>query len=174
MSAADASVFESHRLKNRLRIAVATLLTIYWIGLTLGLVLTNPFAVAGARSSWLSEFYRRHLSEAAHFVAFAGLSSLFVALLLRARRLRDVSWRTWVLAGLALTTYAAVTEIIQIFVPRRTAEWQDFAQNLAGIAVGAGLAIVATRLRLRWLQWRQAQRLPEPPAGGAPRRPTVR
>jgi VanZ family protein len=50
----------------------------------------------------------------------------------------------WVLLG-AFALGCAI-ELVQLFVPGRSCEWQDLLADSAGIALGLGIALVALRL----------------------------
>lgn len=58
---------------------------------------------------------------------------------------------TWPLAsflqlGSALVVVAAVTEVVQLWVPGRRASWSDFSQDLVGIAAGLTVCVGAELL----------------------------
>ena len=74
---------------------------------------------------------------AAHLVSFLLLAVL--ALLPRWPLPR------WGIA-LLLAIYGGMTEIIQGFVPPRTPEWEDWFQDLAGLALGVACCWVAALL----------------------------
>jgi VanZ family protein len=97
----------------------------YFAYLTLLLLAPNPYRWVGSspgRSYFLSLLY-----PFAHGISFA-LLTVFARLAFRALRR--------VLICVILSGYAAVTEFLQMFFPPRTAELQDFLQDIAGIAVG--------------------------------------
>lgn len=75
-----------------------------------------------------------------HVVAFAALST--IVLILGYERRRSF-------AGLILL--AGLIEIVQIFLPDRTADWLDFAGSVAGIALAAILVGGSRRLRVLWV-----------------------
>lgn len=77
---------------------------------------------------------RGHNDLVLHVAAFLGLSTS--VMLLDSRRCT--------IAGLVV--FAGMIEIVQIFEPRRTADWLDFAGSVAGIALAAVLV-----LGLRWI-----------------------
>lgn len=74
-----------------------------------------------------------------HVIAFAGLSTIVLLL-------GYAWWRS--IAGLIL--FAGLIEIVQIFLPARTADWLDFAGSLTGITLAA---VPFGGLRLFWAQW---------------------
>jgi VanZ family protein len=55
--------------------------------------------------------------------------------------------RTALLLG--LLAYGGLIEVLQLFVPGRSAEWGDLLADGIGIAFGAALAALAVRLGLR-------------------------
>ena len=63
---------------------------------------------------------------------------------------RGGTWGTWGLTVLAVLAYGVSDELHQAFVPRRSPDVMDVLADLAGGALGAGLAAaVATRERRR-------------------------
>lgn len=96
----------------------------YWALLTVLLLVPNPAALF---------FNLRPVSSVAgvrgvHFTAF-----MLLALLVRAARFPVRPRLHWgVLVG-----YALVVESLQWFVPRRSVELADYAENLLGLTVGA-------------------------------------
>jgi VanZ family protein len=85
---------------------------LWWIGMRAGL------------PQLVSMFF-----QAAHASSFFMLAVLALAARWPAPR--------WMIVAL-LVAYAGATEVAQIFLPPRTAEWQDWILDLVGIAVGAG------------------------------------
>jgi VanZ family protein len=57
------------------------------------------------------------------------------------------AWRTALLLG--LLAYGGLIEVLQLFVPGRSAEWGDLVADAIGIALGAALAAFLVRLGLR-------------------------
>lgn len=98
----------------------------YVVFLTLLLLVTDPFRLIGVhgRLPWILQM----AIPMAHAIAF-----LVLAVLALMPRWPVPRWCVILL----LAAYGAVTEIVQGFVPRRTPEWKDWFQDLAGIAVGA-------------------------------------
>ena len=74
-----------------------------------------------------------------HLLAFTTLSFMAWFALPGARRV----------AMVALLAYGGMIEIVQSFVPSRSAEWADFATDAAGIALGSLLAGAAQFIRRR-------------------------
>jgi VanZ family protein len=95
----------------------------YVLLLTLVLLVSDPF-------SWLDE----RTEEACHTAALGAHFGCFAVLTLLALTAGWPIGRVWVLALLA--AYGAGTEVVQGFLPPRTAELADLAQDLAGIGVG--------------------------------------
>jgi VanZ family protein len=118
----------------------------YWIALTVGLIVRNPLAlVPGSRS--LSGAIAV-IEPMVHFLSFAGLAALCTY----------ADWpirRRWLLAMIAV--YAFLTEAVQRYIPGRTAEFADLLQNLAGLAVGAGVGWCLLCLRDAIGQWRASR-----------------
>lgn len=77
-----------------------------------------------------------HNDLALHVLAFAALSTIVLLL--------GYAW-WWSIAGLIL--FAGLIEIVQRFLPDRTADWLDFAGSVTGIALAA---ILVGGLRLVW------------------------
>lgn len=101
--------------------------------------------------------FLRTLTPVAHLMSFW----LLTVLALMAR------WPAprWAITVL-LVVYAGMTEVAQSLLPPRTAEWGDWLQDLAGIAIGAGLCwVVAICFGASWPARRPAE---EPIATGAP------
>jgi VanZ family protein len=114
------------------------LFLLYLAALTVGLLVSNPFTLAGSGQSRLREFYDAHLEPVGHFLGF-----LVLGLLASASR-----WPAGLAARIALlAVYALGTEAMQALVPERTPELKDVLQNLAGAAVGAALGWMAARMR---------------------------
>ena len=81
-----------------------------------------------------------NLVPVGHFLGFT-----LLGVLIAAARWPIPRWAVW---GLAVT-YALGTEVVQAFLPWRTAEAGDFVQNLAGIAVGGTIWWLVTSLLCR-------------------------
>lgn len=98
----------------------------YLMFLTALLLSSDPMRLVGVRENVPSLL--RLLLPLSHFLSFSVLAVL--ALMVR--------WPVprWGIAVL-LVLYGGMTEIAQRFTPVRTAEWQDWFQDLVGIAVGA-------------------------------------
>jgi VanZ family protein len=96
----------------------------YWLLLTVLLLVPNPAAVFfGLRPAQTMAGF-----SGIHFFAF-----LLLAVLIPAARFplrRRVLWSM-------LVVYALLTESLQWFVPHRTVELRDYAQNLLGLGAGA-------------------------------------
>lgn len=74
-----------------------------------------------------------------HLLAFTALSFVAWFAFPGARRV----------AMAALLAYGGMIEIVQSFIPSRSAEWADFATDAAGIALGSLLARAAELIRRR-------------------------
>lgn len=109
----------------------------YLIYLTALLMVADPSKLIGVHEN-MPEFLRV-LEPAAHLLSFFVLAVLGLMTRWPAPR--------WGIA-LILVLYAGLTEIAQGFVPRRTPEWKDWFQDVAGIAIGAivcwGVAVAAS------------------------------
>lgn len=114
----------------------------YLVFLTLLLLTKDPFRLIGVQGD--APGVLRMLLPVAHLLSF-----LTLAVLALVARWPAPRWGVTVF----LVLYAGMTEVVQSFLPPRTAEWNDWFQDLVGIAVGAALCwIVAlaagTRMRL--------------------------
>jgi hypothetical protein len=98
----------------------------YVLFLTLLLLSSNPSGLIGYCGG-LPRFLRQ-IMPSAHLLSFSMLAVL--ALLPR--------WPVprWCIV-LMLAAYGGMTEIAQGFIPPRTPEWQDWFQDLGGLAIGA-------------------------------------
>jgi VanZ family protein len=108
----------------------------YFCYLTILLLSPNPYRWVGSSSSFAELL--KMLYPIAHIISFSALSALAL-----------VAWhplpRWGICAGLIV--YAAATEVLQMLIPPRTAEWQDWFQDLGGIGVGL---LLAWMLALGW------------------------
>lgn len=143
----------------------------YWLLLTLLLLASNPGAWFGFEHT--ADSLLERYQDWSHLVCFTVLSTLvFIA--------RWPVSRGWL--ALLLVAYSAGTELLQRLVPSRQAEWKDFWQDVAGVALGAIVAWCVRRLwRMRHesrqagrtandesLQWQRPRRRAAPMASGAP------
>lgn|GEM_PF-1426544 len=117
------------RLRNRYLLGGAALC--YLAILTFCLVTRDPFLIAGHRQGTLRWLYDQSVAPVSHLIAFFG-----AGLLCGLGCSRNI---LGVVLG-ALVVYALATEGVQFLVPDRTPEWTDVIQNLAGLALGMGLA----------------------------------
>ena len=107
----------------------------YWVLLTLLLLASNPGGWLGLEETASSLFER--IENWSHLICFTLLSMLvFIT--------RWPIGRGWLLA--VLVAYSAGTEVLQMLVPTRRAELKDFAQDVAGILLGATLAWICRSL----------------------------
>ena len=77
------------------------------------------------------------LNHVAAFAALAVTASLGFA-------------RAWARVGVSLLAYGALIEVVQAFIPNRSADWDDLLADAIGIALGLALAAGASR----WLRRR--------------------
>jgi VanZ family protein len=105
----------------------------YWILLTVLLLVPNPQVVVGLQRVPLFPWG----DVGIHFTAFIILSVL-VHLAVWPKRVR------WTVA--VLMAYGIATESLQLFVPPRSVELKDYAENILGVLAGAGLYLVFRRL----------------------------
>lgn len=75
-----------------------------------------------------------------HVIAFIALSTIVLLL--------GYAWR-WSIAGLVL--FAGLIEIVQMFLPARTAGWLDFAGSVTGIALAAVFVGGLRLVRALWV-----------------------
>jgi VanZ family protein len=136
---ADSAYFPSTRRGERrrefqesLREEMQWLLRVVCIGyvvfLTMLLLSVNPSRLIGVHGElpWALQ----KLFPVAHVVSF-----LVLAVLALVPRWPIPRWGLVVI----LAVYGGMTEIIQSFLPPRTAEWADWFQDLAGIAAGTAI-----------------------------------
>jgi hypothetical protein len=105
---------------------------IYLIYLTALLLIADPRRLVVGHGD-LPGFLRT-LMPVAHLVSFWLLAVLALVARWPAPR--------WAIT-LLLIAYAGMTEVAQSMLPPRTAEWKDWIQDLAGIAIGAALCWIA-------------------------------
>ncbi len=104
----------------------------YWLLVSLLLLVPNPAAIL---------FDLRPAQAAAAMRGVHCTAFLLLALLVQAARFpvrRSVQWAL-------LVGYALLVESLQWYVPRRTVELADYAENLLGLALGAAVFAVACR-----------------------------
>ncbi|HEV7281363.1 MAG TPA: VanZ family protein [Pirellulaceae bacterium] len=89
----------------------------------------------------------RHFDKFVHFFAYAGLGAGMIVVLPSAWR-RSVFGLLFAIGAACL--YGVVDEIIQGFVPGRTADLLDWCADAAGAAVGASIAWTAAGLSRLW------------------------
>ena len=97
----------------------------YFAYLTVLLLAPEPYRWVGSSTSIL--YFLNLLYPFAHSISFAFLTVLALP------AFRPLSRPA---ISVSLSGYAAITELLQKFLPPRTAEWQDWFQDLGGIAVG--------------------------------------
>ena len=107
----------------------------YLISLTVLLLTSNPARLVGL--DYDLPLLVRWLMPAAHFLSFLVLA--FLSLVVRWPLPR------WGIA-LLLVVYAGATEMAQSFTVSRAAEWVDWLQDIAGVAVGALSCWILTRI----------------------------
>lgn len=110
-----------------LRLACAA----YWLMLTVLLLVPNPRALLG-----LPHVAGPYTQRGVHFAFFAVLGLIVTA--------SRIPLRRTTLAAV-LVAYAVATETLQALVPARTVEIPDYLENLVGLAVGAGIWLVAQK-----------------------------
>jgi VanZ family protein len=115
----------------------------YFVYLTLLLLTPDPFRLVfgGTKVNHLLV----QMYSIAHFICFTILT-VFALLACR-------PWSVWITASL-LVAYASGTELLQKLIPPRTAEWQDWFQDLGGIVFGIGIIWVLATV---WNAWRGSQ-----------------
>jgi len=104
----------------------------YWLLLTVLLLAPDPLALLG-----ITRVPGPPAGRMEHLLLFGVLAFLACA------SRPPLRWGP--LAGL-LVGYAVLTETLQVFVPTRTVELLDYAENLLGLAAGWGLwGLIQTR-----------------------------
>jgi hypothetical protein len=107
---------------------VQTVAALYWIGLTVLLLMPNPGWVLDLVG--IKRLPIARPDQGAHFFAFTLLgASVFLA---------GLPLRAWLVTGL-LVGYAVAVEWLQRFVPPRVVDGRDLLANLLGLALGVGL-----------------------------------
>lgn len=119
------SVSRRHRQPDML--LIRTTCVLYWMLLSFLLLAPNPLAVLGIRRPPGPGGGR-----GAHFLLFTLLALLVLAS-------RWPMGRRLLVGGLVLVAFALGTELLQSLVPNRTVEVFDLAENLLGLAAGAGV-----------------------------------
>ena len=100
----------------------------------------------------------RHFDKVVHFLAYAGLGAGMICVM-------PSAWRRSVFGLLAAVgaacLYGVIDEVIQGFVPGRTADLLDWCADAAGATVGATVAwTIAGLMRLRSRRTRPLALLP--------------
>jgi len=90
-----------------------------------------------------------HFDKVVHFSAWALLAS-FGPLLIEGQRKQ-------MFAALGLLGASAAIEILQAFIPSRSASVMDLAANAAGIAIGTGAGMLVFSGLERWSALRRAR-----------------
>ncbi|MGD0899803.1 MAG: VanZ family protein [Thermoguttaceae bacterium] len=103
---------------------------VYWILLTLLLLVPNPAAWVGLQAVPVLPWGKFGI----HLTAFT-----ILALLVHATRWPRLLW--WPLMVL-LVVYGVTTESLQIFVPSRSARVMDAVENILGVAAGSGIYLL--------------------------------
>ena len=103
----------------------------YLILLTALLLVADPMRLIGASGEGLGLL--RRFMPVAHLLSFG-----LLAVLALAARWPIPRWTVVLL----LVAYGVLTEIAQSMLPPRTAEWNDWLQDIAGVGVGAALCWV--------------------------------
>lgn len=120
--------------------------TLIYLGLlTVLLVVRNPLDLFG-RQEYVVEAFRL-LGFIVHFLTFSLLGWLMLA-------------SRWMVRGevlfAGLVIYAALTELVQFAIPGRSPALFDFAQDVAGLAVGALVWWASQRFFVRHVDWRES------------------
>ncbi len=125
----------------------------YLVALTVFLLIPRPEQHLSADfKDLLREVFFIYIDPIAHLLCFTLLG--FLASL--------IPWRWGRLTMLSLlATYGTLTEIIQHFIPTRTAEWSDLVQDLLGILAGMAAASVF----LNWWRGDQSEETDEATSG---------
>lgn len=132
-------------MRHRKRIALVIFL-VYLAALTFFLLAPRPQDhLNDSFKNLLRYFFWTYVDPVTHLVCFTMLG--FLASLIPWRRSRQTLL-------ILLMTYGALTEIVQYFVPSRSAEWGDLIQDMLGIATG----MVAASYFLTW--WRARYKPP--------------
>jgi hypothetical protein len=97
----------------------------YWLFLSLLLLVPDPYALLGLD--------RIHVPSGGRFVHFAFFTMF--ALLVHASRLPF--GRVWLWS--TIVVYAVAVELLQWFVPHRTVDAVDLAENLLGLVAGTAI-----------------------------------
>jgi VanZ family protein len=111
----------------------------YVVLLSLLLFVKDPSGLIGCRSGL--PWFLRQAMPSAHLLSFLALAVMTLV-----PRWPVPRWAIF----LMLVAYGGMTEIVQGFIPPRTPEWQDWFQDLGGLALGAalcwGVALLVAKL----------------------------
>lgn len=118
---------------------IGGLCVVYWTLLTTALLVPDPEQSFRVRGNWHKLV--ASLMPYAHVIGFFVLAVLALA----------VRWPVprWVVV-VVLVAYGAATEIIQGFLPPRTADWADWYQDIAGILLAVAACWIASAVLRRW------------------------
>lgn len=122
----------------------------YLVVLTYLLVTPRPQDLVGTDlKSYFRYFFWTYVDPVTHLLFFFVLG--FLASLIPWRRSR-------ITLLVLLMLYGALTEVVQMFIPERSAEWLDLGQDVLGLAGGMATASI-------FLEWWRGRRQPaEQPA----------
>jgi VanZ family protein len=115
----------AHTPRSRFVVAVCVLTALYWMALFVATHVPTPRRPPNEP--------RRSIDKQAHVVAFAGLALLLCA---TGAAFKQPSWRTYLIVLGIIAAYGVIDEVTQAFVPTRSADWQDWAADMAGAVCG--------------------------------------
>lgn len=109
-----------------------------WVALLVEVSAIAWFATFGSIQQMQVQSFLMLGDKSAHMLAFlaAGLTVSLAA--------RSVIWPVFALSGMA-----GIVEVMQIFVPGRSASTSDFAASLVGVAIGLAFGAVLWPILLR-------------------------
>jgi VanZ family protein len=116
----------------------------YFVYLTLLLLTPDPFRLVASTPGAVHVL--QLLNPLAHGLSFAILTALA---LLAFRPLPQPA------ICIGLSGYASLTELLQMYIPPRTAEWQDWFQDIGGIAL---VILVGWLVATLWRALRNAEK----------------
>ncbi len=106
--------------------------TIIWLAMVLAVITLSLMPKISIPNPY-------HLDKVVHFSGYLALATTSFYFLKLKKKI--------VMAGLLLVTMSIATELIQIYVPGRTASYGDAAANMSGIVVGAVFWLLYIKLK---------------------------
>jgi VanZ family protein len=125
----------AHIPRSKLVATVCVLTALYWTALFVATHVPTPRRPPTEP--------RRSVDKQAHVMAFAGLAVLLCA---TGAVLGQPAWRTYLIVLGIVAAYGVIDELTQALVPTRSADWRDWAADMAGAACGILVFGIASKL----------------------------